>query len=250
MAERKKKIDDALLVLTKTLYFVQNERVAAQVRILHLAKKKKKCELTNQILERELAFETWLNMELKTRIQKHPAYSWFSQVKGVGDLNIGKLIGYIDIEKATTISKLWRYAGFGLNSDGKAEFRKKGEKLHYNKTLKSMCWRLAKSLIRAKGPYYKYYREKKKKIQERLTRQGFEIIPSKELPTEKGKHIEKDGFFGLGHVDMMAQRKMVKLFLSHLWLKWRTALDLPVSLPYAHGILGHEQYEDPDNFIS
>ena len=236
------------IMLANTLYFIQKARVATQVRQSHLAKNKNKCELTEEIMEKSKDLEDWLNGKLKEQVKAHPAYFWFSKVKGIGDVNIGKVVSLIDIREASMVSKLWRYAGFGV-VNGRTERPTKGQKLHYNKTLKSMCWRLAKGLIRTKGAYYNYYIEQKKRIRERLISEGHKIVPSNKLPIEKGKHVEKDGKFGLGHVDMMAMRKMIKLFLSHLWLKWREAEGLEISKPYVHAIKGHSDYRSPDEFI-
>lgn len=239
-----------LYTVANTLYFIQKNRVSLQVRKSHLKKNKKTCTFTDEALIKLEKLEDWLNSELKERVKAHPAYFWFSKVKGVGDINIGKVIGMIDIEKAETVSKLWRFAGF------KPGDRKiKGEMLHYNEALKSMCWRLAKSLIRAKGEYYEYYLEQKKRLRRVKEKDGLKIVPSAKLPKEKDqktgkmKHVEKDGFYGLGHVDGTAQRKMIKLFLSHLWVKWRAAEGLAVTKPYAQSILGHENYRDPDSYI-
>lgn len=237
------------LVISNALYFIQKARVSAQVRKSHLEKNEKKCELTEQILFKSKEFEEWLNAELREFVKKHPAHYWFSKVKGIGNLNIGKVISLVDIEKASMISKLWRFAGFGCNEDGTAERVRKGEKLHFNKTLKSMCWRLGKGLIRAKGAYYDYYIEQKNRTTKKLRDKGIKIVPSNKLPKEKGKHVEKDGYFGLGHVDTMATRKMIKLFLSHLWLVWRKAEGLEVTKPYVHAIKGHSDFRSPDEFI-
>ncbi len=242
-------INDKALVLANALYFIQKGRVSAQVRQSHLARHDKKCDLTEEVEARFDTFEAWLNEQVEDFVKCHPAYPWFSKVKGIGNLNIGKVISLVDIEKADKISRLWRYAGFACDSDGKAERPKKGEKLHFNKVLKSMCWRLGKSLIRTKGPYYDFYKKQKAEITQRLKDGGIEVIPSAELPKEDGKHVEKDGYFGLGHVDNMAFRKMVKLFLSHLWLEWRKAEGLPISMPYAHAIKGHSSFIKPEEMI-
>jgi hypothetical protein len=237
-------------VAADSLNFIQQARVSAQVRQTHLGKKGRKCNLTEEILGKTGELEKWLNGIIRRFVQKHLARTWFSQVKGVGDLNVGKVVSLIDIQKAPTVSSLWKFAGFAVDEHGKAERRIRGQKLHYNKTLKAMCWRLAKSLIRAKGKYYEYYVQQKKALIEKYSRQGLQVIPSAELPEENGKKVEKDGKIGLGHVDMMAMRKMIKLFLSHLWLKWREAEGLPVASPYAHAIQGHSDYRSPEEFIN
>lgn len=241
-------MNDKTSVIVDMIYYVQKARVSAQVRQSHLGKQGKKCDITERILEKATEFEKWLERELAVQVKAHPAYPWFSKIKGIGNVNIGKVLGPIDIEKASQISKLWRFAGFGVVGE-RGERRTKGEKLHFNMTLKTMCWRLAKSLIRAKGKYYKFYLAEKKRIAEREKANGKAIVPSAELPKEKGKHIENDEFFGLGHVDMMAMRKMIKLFLSHLWLKWREAEGLPVTEPYVQAVMGHSDILRPEDMI-
>ena len=51
--------------------------------------------------------------------------------------------------------------------------------------------------------------------------------------------VERPGWAD-GRKHLTALRAAEKLFLSHLWQVWRTALGLPVGEPYAHGELGHE----------
>lgn len=240
--------NEKALFAANTLFFIQKARVTAQIRKTHLEKNDKNCMLTKEVLKRSENFEKWLNNEIETYVKAHPAYEWFKKVKGVGNLNIGKVLSLIDIEEATNISKLWRYAGFAVDN-GRAEKQQKGKKLHYNKVLKSMCWRLAKSLIRAKGIYYEYYVEQKERLKKRFEDRGKKIVPASELPKIQGKKTEGLSYLSLGHLDMMAQRKMIKLFLSHLWLKWREAEGLSITAPYVHAIKNHGDYRAPEDFV-
>jgi hypothetical protein len=43
----------------------------------------------------------------------------------------------------------------------------------------------------------------------------------------------------------MARRKMVKIFLSHLWATWRKMEGLTVTKPYVFSVLGHSDYIEP-----
>jgi len=242
-------INEQAYFAATTLQFIQKARVAAQVRETHLEKNGRKCELTKEVIVKAETFELWLNEKIGDYVKNHPAYDWLSKVKGVGALNIGKVMSLIDIERATMVSKLWRYAGFSVEH-GKAERQQKGHKLHYNKMLKSMCWRLGKSLIRAKGEYYNFYLEQKKMYAKRFKEEGREVISATKLPKDdKGRKTETDKLVALGHLDMMAMRKMIKLFLSHLWLVWREAEGLSVTKPYVHAIKGHADYKAPEDFV-
>jgi hypothetical protein len=48
-----------------------------------------------------------------------------------------------------------------------------------------------------------------------------------------------------GHADMRARRKVVKMFLAHLWMMERERLGLEVRKPYVIDELGHQQYIAP-----
>jgi hypothetical protein len=240
--------NNVISIISDAINYVQKVRVASQVRQAHLAKQNKKCDITERIYGRAADFEKWLENELSKEVKNHPAYDWFSQVKGIGNINIGKVICHIDIEKASTISKLWRFAGFGV-INGCAEKRKKGEKLHFNKELKTMCWRLGKSLIRAKGKYYDFYISEKKKLIEKALAKGKKVVSAAELPKKNGKRLEDNEHISIGHIDMMAMRKMIKLFLAHLWLKWREAEGLSITEPYSIGLQNHSGYISPDEMV-
>ena len=252
---------------------IEKLRVASEVRQSHLALKGKQDPETDELHQRLKDLEKFVDGRVADLIRGHPAYPWFSQVKGVGDENIGKVVAPIDIEKATTISSLWKFAGYAVE-DGTAPRRVRGGgKLAYNSQLRSMCWRLASSLKRAKGCFYEYYIREKEKYQERFLSQGYkilatprgqwvcsncgaswerkrDILPCCDSPQmEKILRQEPPGVIWKGHLDAMAVRKMIKLFLACLWLVWREAEGLPVTKPYAIDRLGHDSLIEPWKMI-
>jgi hypothetical protein len=200
---------------------------------------------TDALLDRLKETEKYIDGRVATILKGHPAYSWFSRVKGVGKENIGKVVGMVDIERAGTISALWKFAGFSVEN-GKSPKRAKGEKLSYNSQLRSMCWRLATSLLKAKGKFYDYYCVQKDNYYERYTQQGIKVVATANLPKKNGKKVESEGFITEGHVHNQALRKMIKLFLSCLWLEWRQAEGLSMTLPYAIDKLGHDSLIQPE----
>ena len=145
------KLVDATLVIEKL-------RVASQVRQSHLALQNRIDPETDELLNRIQGLEEYVDDRIADLIRTHPAYSWFSRVKGIGRENIGKVVGSIRIKPdpefpdkpyADTISALWAYCGYAV-VDGHAPKRIKGEgKLSYNSQLRSMCHRLGDSLLRA-----------------------------------------------------------------------------------------------------
>lgn len=249
---------------------IEKPRVASEVRLAHLKLQNKEDPETEELLRRQKSLEEYVDGRVAQLVKEHPAYPWFSLVKGVGRENIGKVVGPIDIGKAHTISALWKFSGFAPDKEGKAMRRVKGGgKLEYNSQLRSMCWRLATSLKRARGKFYHYYLKEKDKYIERFLNQGYKILPTPQgkwacsncgmswarkrditpccdNPTiEKKLREEPPGVIWLGHLDAMAVRKMIKLFLGCLWLVWREAEGLPVTEPYAIDRLGHTKLISP-----
>jgi len=268
--------EESIPFLVKTQLSVEKLRVALQVRNTHLHKQGRS-DLTTEALEEKVRLiEEFVDDKVADMIVTHPAYYWFSQVKGVGRENIGKVVGLIRVAPskkpdkknpgkfiergyAKSISGLWKFAGFSVEN-GKAPKAKKGEKLPYNKELRAMCWRLGEAIIRAqsgptdkapnrkKGKYYEYFIKQKNRYTEKALNDGYKIVPAAKLPTKNGKKYEPEGVISLGHIKNRAERKMIKLLLGHLWIVWREALNLPASKPYVVEKLGHNHYIDPYEF--
>jgi len=167
-----------------------------------------------------------------------PIWDWLIEIKGIGEHTAAKLIALFDTGQGVagfaTISKFWRFAGFAV-SDGRAERNKKGEKSKFNRRLKSECWLVGDNFIKQQTPGYVeiYYEEKA-----RLRR----LHPESEPTNGESPWPEK---WTDMHIHRMARRKMVKIFLSHFWVKWREFEGLSVSEPYVKAILGHTNIVEP-----
>jgi len=270
-SERERKMTEtkSLTSLVDAAVAIEKLRVSAELRQDHLALLGRQDPETDALHQHLKDIEDYVDGRVADLIQSHPAYPWFSKVKGVGRENIGKVVAQIDVRKAPTISSLWKFSGFSVENGAAPRRVKGGGKLSYNSQLRSMCWRLAASLKRSKGNLYQYYIKEKEKYTERFLNQDYKI-----LPTPKGKwaclncgaswgkkrditpccdnpEIEKKireeppGVIWLGHLDMMALRKMIKLFLACLWLVWREAEGLPITNPYAIDVLRHHSLIKP-----
>lgn len=239
------KEEKAFEFLVDSSLIIEKLRVAVQVRQTHLKNQKRKDPETDSLLERVRGLEEYVDDRVANLIKNHPAYPWFGQVKGVGKENIGKVIGLFDIEKADTISALWKFAGYSVEN-GKAPKREKGAgKLSYNSRLRSMCWRLGTSLLKARGKFYDFYSQEKKKYLQKYQTQGIKIVPAAQLPKNNGKRYEPSGIISEGHIHNQALRKMIKFFLACLWLVWREATNLPTRQPYALEYQGHTKFISP-----
>ena len=167
--------------------------------------------------------EEYCTERAKDYLREHPTWHWLGTIKGIGPVLGAKLLSYIDIKKADTISALWRYAGLGV-VDGKAERLVAGEKAHYNKKLKVTMYLIGTSFLRSRSKFAEiYYAEKER--QQKLHPELRPIV-----------------------VHYRAMRKMNKVFLACLWLIWREALGLPTRKPYVHEYLGHTTLYDPWEF--
>jgi len=170
--------------------------------------------------------------------------------------------------------------------DGKAPKPAPGQKLEYNSRLRTMCWRLGNSLLRAglrsvciqcgaraksgsttcpnckkkrlfrtvgTSKFSSYYLEEKDKYISKYKNQGYSIVPATKLPTEKGKKVEgvHKGrlYISEGHIHQMALRKTIKMFLAMLWSAWRESLGLSIPQPYSVTHLGHVHIRYPEEFV-
>lgn len=119
-----------------------------------------------------------------------------------------------------------------------AQRRIKGTLLDYNPTLKSLCWRFGKQFV-MQGDYYR-------KLYDQF-RAEYELREDlvAEMNGKVGKKTKHGESKGTGHIHNMAQRKTVKIFLSHLWTTWRELDGLEVSKPWVISVGGHSDYIAP-----
>jgi hypothetical protein len=160
---------------------------------------------------------------LRKAARKYPIIQEMSKVHGVAELLALKVAVHIDIERCQKISSLWRYAGYGV-VEGSRERLKKGEKASFNRDLKTACWLVARSMIRLNSPYRAVYDEARRRYDE--TRPDWTN----------------------GHKHNAALGKMIKVWLSHVWLRWRELEGLPITNPYVHDIMGHASMYTPEEF--
>ncbi len=202
-------------LIVGSYYEVQKTRIQLQLRAKMLDRDYGRPEeFTNEFqqgVEKELLK---VEKDLKKRMEWHLSgvgiYVWLNSIKGIGPVLAGGLIAYIqDIERFDTVSKLWKYGGWAVYPDGTIQRRKKGEKLDYNPKLKQICWKIGESFVKI-GDFY---------------RERYEEYRADE--DENHPDLSK------GHRYARAKRRTVKLFLSHLWEKWRELEGLETGEPYA-----------------
>lgn len=145
----------------------------------------------------------------------------------------------------------------------------KGEKLSFNRRLKTALYLCAESFVRSRSPYRRLYDNKKQyyRIHKQLKPMRRVLGPFEEPDrgTEEGLKewkvligkankqagVDKDqAAWTDGHVDNAAKRYMTKIFLSNLWQIWRKAEGLPVRPTYPEEYLDHTTRFEPEEFIA
>lgn len=159
-----------------------------------------------------------------------PVWDWMTSIKGLGEGGMAaQLLAQVDdITSFTNVSKLWRFCGQAV-IDGASERGSKGEKSHYSRRLKALCYLIGDQFIRQQtSGYIEIYYAEKARLRE--------LHPEPEANDGNGPWKQK---WTPAHINAMARRKMVKIFLQHLWLTWRQSEGLPTNEPYAIAHLGH-----------
>lgn len=116
----------------------------------------------------------------------------------------------------------------------------KGALLDYNPQAKMLAYKIGMQFVKQGSLYRKLYDHFKAEyaLREDL-RAETEAKKGRKVKSKNGETAESKG---TAHIHAMAQRKMVKVFLSHLWEEWRKLEGLPVTKPYAIAILNHSKY--------
>jgi len=215
-----------------------------------------------------------IKKSLRDVLKRFPIWSeWLkSDVKGVGEIAAGRIISEIDINIATTVSKIWQFCGLnpGLVRGKKVMTLSKAEKSGlkitkviegkdgeqkayvltdemipgdrltagfvspFNKSLRAaLLGVLADGFIKASSSYrFEYYDKYKNRLENSTN-----VVKER----KGGKIIDvmwKDAT--PQHRNMAAKRYMIKMFLKDLYVIWRGFEGLPVRPSYQEEYLGHK----------
>jgi hypothetical protein len=228
-------------------------------------------EIINKVKEDTSSVEKYLMKEIEKIVKGTEIWkTFFEHVKGCGPLMAAVMLSEFDIEKATTVSKMWQFAGLNpgqvrgkkiikitkkTNLDNYDVVRKyenkkgekcalvvtdeliRGEKLTsgflspYNQWLRTkLCGVLAGSFLKSKSEYALDFYYPYK---ERLENEENCIAGTDKKWKDESK----------GHRDNAAKRYTVKKFLIDLYVAWRECEGLSVRVPYAEEYLG-KKHED------
>ena len=215
--------------------------------------------------------EASVKKQIETVLDELPIWTEFMKyIRGVGPTLAGGIIGYMykpidekcdaapthetcncgkSIERFDNISKLHAYAGQHV-INGKAPRRKRGEKSNWNSKFRTHLWKIGQSFMRSdelKSFYRDLYTKEKiklgfikttngwdmpKEVREQWITKGVGQTNKIKEKLEKGQEISNESDAVKGHLDARVRRKVTKLFLAHVWTKWRTLEGLSVTDPY------------------
>jgi hypothetical protein len=174
-----------------------------------------------------------------------PETKWAYSQNGIGPVIAAGLSAHIHVEKADTVSALWKFAGQAPGFDRKV----KGQKLCYNARLKVLCFKIGDSFVKVSGKdgatYGRLYVQFKEEEIRRNESGHYAEAAKRELEAKKFKtdNVTKkrlqEGKLSDGHLHARAKRRATKIFLSHYWEQARKAKGLPVTDPYSIQIQNH-----------
>ena len=201
-------------------------------------------EETVERLEAMLVAPTQWLRDIDKAVVKHlktstdPLVKCMLAVPGVGPVTTAALLVYVDLEKAASPSALWKYVGLHCASGDRYV---KGEAGGGNKTLRTVLWNTACSMMKqADNPYRAVYDKTKAKYAE-----SDRIVKSRNT---QGKLVEvawKDA--KPSHRHGAALRAIIKHFLADFWMMGRRARGLPERTIYAEQILRHDGIIKPES---
>lgn len=265
-----------LRTLVDIYYDFQEQRIATQLRI---GASQREHSLTEDelsiygittIFENAKVFEKDVERLIAKQIKNHALYNqYLDKITGIGPMLAAGLIAYIDdIEKFKHVSSLWQYCGYGMNrycnNCKKPTFMEveydtgtKAKKLHpfnfcplcdgettpiiqkrisgyqsnWNDKLKVLAWKAGTSFVKQTAKRSKY-----RKLYDNIKKEEHKLHPKK--IKDKSRILYTDG-----HLHNRAMRKVVKIFLAHLWQTWRRQQGLEATEPYAKQLLHHSVVE-------
>lgn len=157
-------------------------------------------------------------------------------VKSVGPITVAGLISYVDLEKTTSASSMWAYVG--IDKPARERYTK-GEAGGGNKTLRTLLWNTACSMMKNKDcPYRLVYDRTKARLEK-----SEKLVLTRNT---KGKEVEcawKDT--KPSHRHGAALRAIMKHFLANYWFVGRELAGLDTRPLYAEAQLGHKSIIQP-----
>jgi hypothetical protein len=270
--------DDEARFLVDAYYLIQDDRKRSYAQQRTLDENAEPNQVIQWLAEQSASLEHQIKNALDIYTKAHPMGSWMRGVHGIGPVISAGLLAHIYVgewcavchahneedcterqkDKKTkethtyhpvvacpTAGHIWQFAG--IAGEGQHPWEK-GKPRPFNAKLKTLCWKAGQSFMKfsndPKCVYGRLYREQKAKYIARNEAGGFREA-ALERATKVGKTTEaykhySVGKYPPGHIDAMARRWAVKIFLSHLHIAWyEQTHGEPPPAPFPIAIQGH-----------
>jgi len=232
--------------IVETFYDVQTLRIAVENQLRSFEQEvseQERTEMKALLLDGLAETEKSTFKYIENYVEDYPIYTeWMAHIVGIGPTIAGGFIAwYGNVRNFETISKLWGQSGLAVTEEGRAVRKQKGVKLSFNPRIKTHCWKLGESLVKHKGALRSLYEQSRAEYDEKwITSEDCGSVGC--ISKGKGKCMK-------GHRYAASKRKVVKIFLACLHMKWRELEGLPVDLPFIIGRGKHEHLIKPEDLI-
>lgn len=213
-----------------SFYQAQAHRISVSLQRQAKDKRDEDSEFLALLEEKLKETEAMIKKFVVKEVKKHKMAKWLNEVKGAGPLISGLLLSELDPHRAPHASSFWAICGLAVDPDtGEAVRKRKGEKISYNPVLKQACYKLGCSFIKLGKEYRTIYDNSKAYYKAKFPN-------TVDVKSSGGKIYKK---YTPKHIDNMARRRTVKLFLANFWAEWRRVEGLDVGVSYAERIGVH-----------
>lgn len=238
--------EDEAAYLVADYYNIQKTRIAVEAQRRTLDAAGKPSLVTGWLAIQAKIVEDQIRAALDRFSSHHKFGEWPRSVIGIGPVIAAGLIAHTHMEHLTTAGHLWSFAG--LNP---LQVWDRKTKRPWNADLKVLCWKIGQSFMKFQNHpndvYGRVYATKKAFYITKNNEGGFVDNAQKAINSGKKWNRDKVAFQAYhtgklppGHIDAMARRYAVKLFLSHYWeVCYTIEHNSAPPLPYPIVQLGH-----------
>ena len=234
MNEEEKQLLKKVGLLADTYMDIQDMRIRMNNRVRQEEYEDEMKEFVKERAKAMQKIEKDLQKEMLIHLKGIKLYNnWLLYVRGIGSTLAGKMLRYIDFDKAKHVSSLYAYAGLLVDENGKAIKGMRGQKLNYNPKFKTTLYLVGVSFEKLGGGYRKLYNEfKRQELQKaKLTIDAKQVLnyvgyiyDGKPITKKKAEKIAKEekGEIEIertkAHIRMRTIRKVEKVFLAHVFI--------------------------------
>ncbi|HUY79750.1 MAG TPA: hypothetical protein VMV29_23460 [Ktedonobacterales bacterium] len=208
--------------LVSLYYDIQEQRIRAAAQFRASQQQAEPNALIGWMQTNYRTLESDIKRAMDAYTDAQPLGRWAKSLVGIGPVLAGGLLAHVDVERSTSVSHLWSFAGYNPTSQWD-----KGQKRPWNAALKQVAWKCGQSFTitsTRKGSFYgPLFAARKAQEQERneagaFAEQAAAILRDKRIGEDTDAYAAyRQGKLPPAHLQARAERWTVKLFLSHYW---------------------------------